>query len=569
MFLSLPLLGTLIASTVALDSSPLELRVPHLHQLSQLSKPHQDTFNQESANFPVYNLSVPIDHFHNESRYEPHTNATFGLRYWLDTSHYQPGGPVFVIAAGETDGSDRIPFLSQGVVTHLAAAYNGVGLILEHRYYGESYPFTNLTTENIRFLTTEQALADYAYFASNIVFPGLEHLDLTAATTPWIAYGGSYAGAFVAFLRKLYPDLYWGAVSSSGVTEAIIDYWEYYEPIRLYGPSQCISTLQTSIDIVDRILIDHADNKTLAQQLKSAFGGSATNLGNQDFVSSLSYGLDSFQSRNWDKSIGTPLFRAFCNNITNSDLLYPETAEPISASVKQLVQIAGYNPSNTTLVNNFLNWIGFLSTSKVFTDSSSESSSSNVTNSTVPQPLTKDSGTSWNYQVCVEWGYFTTGSSVPSNIKPLISRLLDLPYLSSFCPNTFGIKTPPDVQRINQFGGFNFSYPRVAIIGGLADPWRDSTPLADGVDWQSRKSTDSEPIILLDIPAADVWDGVRGAVHHWDQNGLSGQQEKDGEKAPKEIVSVHKEVVRFVGVWLNEWKGKSSDVDENIYQTVL
>ncbi|PWY83625.1 peptidase S28 [Aspergillus heteromorphus CBS 117.55] len=564
MFLAFPLLGALVATTLALDFSPLVQRVPHLRELQQQSS------KQDSATFPVYNLSVPVDHFHNETRYEPHSNDSFDLRYWLDTSHYEPGGPVFVIAAGETDGSDRIPFLSQGIVTQLASAYHGIGLILEHRYYGESYPFTNLTTENIRFLTTEQALADYAYFASNVVFPGLEGLDLTAATTPWIAYGGSYAGAFVAFLRKIYPDLYWGAVSSSGVTEAIIDFWEYYEPIRLFGPSQCISTQQTFIDVVDRILIDHADNLTLAAQLKSAFGGNAPNLSNQDFVSYLSYGLDSFQSRNWDKAVGTPLFRSFCNNITDSRVLYPDTAEKISAPVKELIQAAGYNPSNTTLVTSFLNWIGFFNISGVYAGTPSTESSSSAGNFTSPQPLNKDSGTSWGYQVCVEWGYFTTGSSVPSTIKPLISRLLDLPYLSSFCANQFGIPTAPDVDRINQYGGFNFSYPRVAIIGGLADPWRDATPLADGVDWKDRDSTNSEPVILVDVPAADVWDNVRGAVHHWDQNGLSEQEIEDGQKPPDEIISVQKKVVRFVGAWLDEWDDeKSSDAYESRDQSIL
>jgi hypothetical protein len=49
----------------------------------------------------------------------------------------------------------------------------------------------------MRFLTTEQAMADAAYLAENIVFEGLEDLDLTAADVPWIVYGGSYAGAFV------------------------------------------------------------------------------------------------------------------------------------------------------------------------------------------------------------------------------------------------------------------------------------------------------------------------------------------------------------------------------------
>lgn len=52
-------------------------------------------------------LLVPIDHFHNESKYEPHSDATFHLRYWFDASHYEPGGPVIIIAAGETDGSGK------------------------------------------------------------------------------------------------------------------------------------------------------------------------------------------------------------------------------------------------------------------------------------------------------------------------------------------------------------------------------------------------------------------------------------------------------------------------------
>ena len=89
-------------------------------------------------------------------------------------------------------------------------ATHGIGVVFEHRYYGNSWPTSDLSTENLRFLTTDQALADEVYFAKNVVFKGLEHLDLTAANVAYIGYGGSYAGAFNAFLRKLYPDVFWG-----------------------------------------------------------------------------------------------------------------------------------------------------------------------------------------------------------------------------------------------------------------------------------------------------------------------------------------------------------------------
>jgi hypothetical protein len=172
--------------------------------------------------YTEYNISVPVDHFHNSSQYEPHSNATFDLRYWFDASHYQPGGPVIVLQSGETDASGRLPYLVKGILAKLAQATHGIGVVLEHRYYGTSFPTPDLSTKNLRFLTTEQALADEAYFARNIVFPGLEHLDLTSESAAYIGYGGSYAGAFNAFLRVVYPDVFWGTISSSGVTKAIV-----------------------------------------------------------------------------------------------------------------------------------------------------------------------------------------------------------------------------------------------------------------------------------------------------------------------------------------------------------
>lgn len=164
-----------------------------------------------STLYTAHNLSVPIDHFQNESMYEPHTDGKFNLRYWFDASFYRDGGPVIVLQSGETSAVGRLPYLQKGIVYQLAKATGGIGVILEHRYYGASFPTPDLSTENLRFLTTQQALADQAYFSKNIVFPGLETKNLTAPSTAHIAYGGSYAGAFVAFLRKEYPDVYWGS----------------------------------------------------------------------------------------------------------------------------------------------------------------------------------------------------------------------------------------------------------------------------------------------------------------------------------------------------------------------
>ena len=167
---------------------------------------------QAPSGYSAQTLDVPVDHFQTSSRYEPHSNATFKLRYFFDSQYYRDGGPIIVLAAGETDATKRIRFLKTGIINQLVRATHGIGVILEHRYYGNSFPVPDLSIPNMRFLSTEQAMADTAYFAKNVQFPGHKtgERSLNAPYTPWIMYGGSYAGAFSAFLRVTYPDIFWG-----------------------------------------------------------------------------------------------------------------------------------------------------------------------------------------------------------------------------------------------------------------------------------------------------------------------------------------------------------------------
>ena len=218
--LSFSLLSVLPLTIASKPISSLKSGVADLSRRRILSKRAADP----STLYPAHNLSVPIDHFHNESMYEPHSSGTFNLRYFFDATYYKAGGPVFVLESGEDDATDRLPYLQKGIIHQLAEATGGIAVVLEHRYYGTSFPTPDLSTENLRFLTTQQALADTDYFARNVVFEGLEDQDLTAPNTPYIAYGGSYAGAFVAFLRKTYPDTYYGAYLDTSRMEIGVDH---------------------------------------------------------------------------------------------------------------------------------------------------------------------------------------------------------------------------------------------------------------------------------------------------------------------------------------------------------
>lgn len=471
--------------------------------------------------YPAHNLSVPIDHFHNSSRYEPHSDGMFNLRYWYDDTYYKPGGPVFVLCGGETGGDDRLPYLQKGIVYEVTKATGGLGVILEHRYYGTSFPVPDLSTENLRFLTTEQSLADTAYFAEHVKFPGY---DLSPDTTPWIAYGGSYAGGYVAFLRKLYPEVYYGAIGSSAVVEAIYDYWRYYMPIAEYGPKDCIETTQTFVSMFDKIAIESPKK---ADVLKAAFGlQNLTSI--QDFMYTLTLPLQYWQSRNWDPEVNVPIFMNYCSNITSDKLGY-KTSAAVSSDVDEILKAArsgygghGWNHhyhesseyASKQLKTRLLNFIGFMKTNFVDSCDGDQNECFSQINGTywAQDDLSTWDYRSWAYQYCDEWGYLQTGTGVPRNMKPIISRLIDIEYSSFPCRAGFGLYRPSNVTSINKYGGFKISYPRLAFIGGQIDPWKDATILAEGLP--KRKSTTSEPV--YEIP---------GAVHHCEfEPSMSGSQ---------------------------------------------
>ena len=81
----------------------------------------------------------------------------------------------------------------------------------EHRGYGETLPFgaDSFTPKSLQFITTEQALADYALLIPLIK----EQFDAPQATV--IAFGGSYGGMLTAWMRIKYPHLIAGAISAS------------------------------------------------------------------------------------------------------------------------------------------------------------------------------------------------------------------------------------------------------------------------------------------------------------------------------------------------------------------
>ncbi|THH27368.1 hypothetical protein EUX98_g6821 [Antrodiella citrinella] len=322
-------LAATIVATIALASN-LQLTdavAPHLTaqsiKLQRLLAPEPsavETLASEAASpFPQFNFTQPLDHFTD-------TGHTFEQRYWLSTRHFNPNStgvvPVFVLDGGETSGTDRLPYLDTGIVDILTEATGGIGIVLEHRYYGASVPVQNFTTDSLRWLNNDQAAADSANFLANVKFPGIDR-DLTAPNTPWIYYGGSYAGARSAHMRVLYPDLVYGAIASSGVTFATITDWQYYDIIRQFGPPACVQQLETTVNEVDALL---AKGGSARQAIRETFGlGNLTH--DQDFEP-----LGAWQNRNWDPAVNDNTFFDFCDALGTPNSTQVEIAKGVKVN---------------------------------------------------------------------------------------------------------------------------------------------------------------------------------------------------------------------------------------------
>lgn len=73
----------------------------------------------------------------------------------------------------------------------------------------------------MRYLTSEQALQDAAYFVDYL------SSKLELKNSKWVVFGGSYSGSLAAWFRAKYPHLVVGAIASSAPIEAVINFKEY------------------------------------------------------------------------------------------------------------------------------------------------------------------------------------------------------------------------------------------------------------------------------------------------------------------------------------------------------
>jgi hypothetical protein len=82
----------------------------------------------------------------------------------------------------------------------IAQQQKGATIVLEHRFYGTSNPYPDLSVKSLKVHTIQQAIDDLDYFANNVklAMPGVDNVKPNV-NNPWILVGGSYSGALTGW----------------------------------------------------------------------------------------------------------------------------------------------------------------------------------------------------------------------------------------------------------------------------------------------------------------------------------------------------------------------------------
>ncbi|KAH8760221.1 hypothetical protein F5882DRAFT_384329 [Hyaloscypha sp. PMI_1271] len=102
----------------------------------------QEYLGESNIYKPLAGILLPLNYTNTKSK-------KFYNRFWVKDQFYKAGGPVFIYYTGESNGEDSFWSISSRkdvkdnkltFFEMLLKNFNGIGILIEHRYYGKSIP---------------------------------------------------------------------------------------------------------------------------------------------------------------------------------------------------------------------------------------------------------------------------------------------------------------------------------------------------------------------------------------------------------------------------------------------
>jgi len=303
-------------------------------------------------------------------------------------------------------------------VSVMAKKYNSAVVTLQHRFFGESFPIDDTKTESLELLTVEQAIEDLAefrkFYAKN--FP----IDI-----PWLLVGGSYPGLLSAYARKVHPELFQAAISSSGVVQAIKNFTDFDLQDSISMGQECAAISRRTRVQIERLLETDED---YVLELFNA--------------TSLKTEIDQFQNfvgELFTLALQYNHLNEICGPLIDAHYQGKDTVVALATYAKGFFASAhGYAESYST------SWMKFTGTGP------------------------KSNSRCWFWMTCNQLAYWQTYAGRLS----LRSQNVTTASFEDQCARVFDKEMHPDVDAFNQkYGGLGVQTTNVYFTTGSQDPW--------------------------------------------------------------------------------------------------
>ncbi|XP_072989197.1 probable serine protease EDA2 isoform X1 [Typha latifolia] len=434
-----------------------------------------------------------LDHF------SPTDHRQFQQRYYEFLDYYRvPDGPIFLRICGESSCNG----ISNDYTSVIAKKFGAAVVSLEHRYYGKSAPFKYLTTNNLRFLSSKQALFDLAVFRQYYQEYLNKHYNISRGESSWFVFGVSYSGALSAWFRLKFPHLTCGSLASSAVVLAVYNFTEFDKQIGESAGAECKAVLQEITKLVEERL--HSDGRSV----KNLFGASMLR-NDVDFLYLLAdAAVTAFQYGNPD---------ALCSPLVDAKKAGNDLLETYAHFVKDYY-LGSFGASLQTYDQQYLK-------------------------NTTPE---ETDARLWWFQVCTEVAYFQVA---PQN-DSIRSAKIDTRYHLDLCRNIFGEGIYPDVDMTNiYYGGTRIAGSKIVFTNGSQDPWRHAS---------KQKSSEDMPSYLIKCHNCGHGTDLRGCP----QSPLIIEGDAKNCSSPETVKKVRQQVIEQIDLWLSQCQDAGPGDDE-------
>ena len=392
-------------------------------------------------------IKQPLDHFENKNEnswaHEFQNQGGWKQRFMSKLDTYKEGGPVFLLIGGEVEFQKELGKIIgfSDSFEEFATRHGAAMIAIEHRYFGWNETFLGQNVTNLEWLTISQTLRDVVSFIMKLK----RSWNLNG---PWIAFGCSYAGTLTAWLKKSYPNIVAGAVSSSAPISAKPDFYEYNDfVLKLLSEcgQDCSSALEKALN--ELVLMANNQNEwdkiTTMFDLDEPFDGSVEmNISFMLFDIMYKLGV-LFQSLEHTTDTFSPELKQACSGFTMFTVLGLPMSQALGFTLKNFMSHFSYHTFVTEI----------------------------STRSCGQLP-----SVCWLYLACNELGWFQT-----FNTNNTLRRYLGVEHFSKMCTDLFGQKYTPAyleqaAEKTNKkYGGFNLKNDvnDLLMIQGSTDPWSE------------------------------------------------------------------------------------------------